>query len=151
MVFRKDVFQQIDKSYQQYRYTGDWLCWIEFLRHGPICEHRRKLNYFRQHQNKVSTRSNTTNKGIIDQVNVLAYAVDHIKMSAFRKLMIRGEQYELYLRWFYGNYDETVKQTCFDALTNNLHATSFHHFWYKLIMKFDFLPFIPSKKNDKYK
>ena len=151
VVFRKDVFETIKKTYQKYRYTGDWLCWIEFMEKGPICEYRRKLNYFRQHQNKVSVRSNKTNKGIIDQINVLAYALDNQKLSAFRKMMIRGEQYDLSLRWFYGDYDQKVKEDCFAALKDNLRATKSDHFWYKVFTSFDYLPFIPSKKNDKYK
>ena len=151
VVFRKDVFQKIDKSYQQLRYTGDWQCWIEMLMYGPVCEYRRKLNYFRQHQNKVSMRSNSTNKGIIDQVNVLAYALKRMRLSPFRKLMIRGEQYDLSLKWFYGDYDSSVKKACFEALENNLHATRWHYRLYKVLSFFDFLPFIPSRKNDKYK
>ena len=151
VVFRKDAFQKIDKSYQKYRYTGDWLCWMEMLQLGPICEYRRKLNYFRQHKNKVSKRSSTTKLGFVDELNVLAYAVSHVKMSSLRKLMLRGERYYLYLRWSYNVSDESVKKACFEALTNNLHATARHNFWYKLIKWFDFLPFVPTEKNDKYK
>ena len=152
VVFRKDVFQQINKSYQQMRYTGDWLCWIEILNKGPICVYRRKLNYFRQHQNKVSARSLKTNKGIIDQVNVLAFALDYIKPSAFLKMMIRGEQYNVCKRWFYGeDADESIREECFQALRNNLHATRLDYWLYRFFSLFDFLPFIPSQKNDKYK
>ena len=136
VVFRKDVFQQIDKSYQQLRYTGDWQCWIEFLTHGPICVYRRKLNYFRQHLNKVSARSNSTNKGIIDQVNVLAYALEHVKLSAFRRLMVRGEQYGTCVRWFRGVDNEEVYKACFDALENNLHAKKWHYRVYKFLTFF---------------
>lgn len=136
VVFRKDVFQQIDKSYQQLRYTGDWQCWIEFLTYGPICVYRRKLNYFRQHLNKVSARSNSTNKGIIDQVNVLAYALEHVKLSAFRRLMVRGEQYGTCVRWFRGVDNEEVYKACFDALENNLHAKKWHYRVYKFLTFF---------------
>ncbi len=146
VVFRKDVFKEIGKSYQNLRYTGDWLCWIEFLEKGPICEYRRKLNYFRQHQNKVTTRSSTTNKGMIDQINVLAYVVSHVKLSAFRKMMIRGEQYHASLKCFNGEYDQSVKDACFKALKDNLHATRWDHRWYKIFSIFDALPFVPSKK-----
>ena len=151
VVFRKDVFMKIDKSYQQMRYTGDWQCWMEFLLHGPICVYHRKLNYFRQHQNKVSARSNSTKKGIIDQVHVLSYALEHVKMSAFRRLMIRGEQYGICLRWFRGIDNDEVKAACFDALENRMHAKRWHYRLYNIIALFNFLPFIPSEKNDKSK
>ncbi|MCH5307589.1 MAG: glycosyltransferase family 2 protein [Prevotella sp.] len=152
VVFRKDIFHQIDKSYQQMRYTGDWLCWIEMLTKGPICVYHRKLNYFRQHQNKVSARSKKTNKGIIDQINVLAHAIKHVKSSAFRKMMIRGEQYYVSSRCFDSDdYDPEIKKACFKTLRNNLHATIWDYRLYKFFSWFDFLPFIPSQKNDKYK
>jgi len=151
VVFRKDVFQRIDKSYQHLRYTGDWQCWIEFLRQGPICEYRRKLSYFRQHMNKVTARSNSTNKGMIDQVNVLAYTLDHIRFSPFRRLMVRGEQYDICMKWSRGVTDQSVRDACFEALQNNLRAKKWHHVLFKIVSTFDFLPFIPSRKNDKYK
>lgn len=150
VVFRKDVFQQIDKSYQQLRYTGDWQCWIAFLTHGPICEYRRKLNYFRQHQNKVSVRSNNTSKGIIDQVRVLAYAIGHVKMSAFRRLMIRGEQYDLCCRRLAETDDAQVAADARTALRDMLKAKAWHRLVYRVVAVFDFLPFVPSEKNDKY-
>ncbi len=151
VVFRKDVFQQIDKSYQRLRYTGDWQCWIEFLTHGPICEYRRKLNYFRQHQNKVSVRSNSTNKGIIDQVKVLAYTIHKIPMSYFRRFMIRGEQYGVCQRWLSEVSDQEVIDAANAAITNYLKARPWHHALYKIVSLFDFLPCVPSEKNDKYK
>lgn len=152
VVFRKDVFLQIDKSYQQMRYTGDWLCWIEMLTKGSICVYRRKLNYFRQHQNKVSAQSNKTNKGLIDQIHVLAHCVRHLKLSAFRKMMIRGEQYHVSILTFYGNGSEAeVEEACFNALHDHLKATIWDYRLYKFFSWFDFLPFIPSKKNDRYK
>jgi hypothetical protein len=150
VVFRKDIFQQIDKSYQQMRYTGDWQCWIAFLTHGPICEYRRKLNYFRQHQNKVSVRSNNTSKGIIDQVRVLAYAIGHVKMSAFRRLMIRGEQYDLCCRRLAETDDAQVAADARTALRDTLKAKAWHRLVYRVVAVFDFLPFVPSEKNDKY-
>ncbi|MCR5779930.1 MAG: glycosyltransferase [Bacteroidaceae bacterium] len=151
VVFRKDVFQAIDKTYQQLRYTGDWQCWISMLMHGSICEYRRKLNYFRQHQDKVSAHSTKTNKGMIDQINVLAYAINHVKMSALRKLMIRGEQFSHCLQMSQEKYAPDVLAACWTALSQNLHATIQDYKWYKFFLHFKCLPFIPTLENDKYK
>lgn len=150
VVFRKDVFQRIDKSYQRLRIAGDMQCWIEMLREGPICELRRKLNYFRQHQNKVGASSNAANRGIIDQIKVLAYAIGNVRMSPFRRMMVRGEQYDFSIRWFRTEREPGVKEDCDRALSDDLRATRWDYRWYKLVSLFDFLPFIPSKKNDKY-
>ena len=133
VVFRKDVFLSIDKSYQQLRYTGDWQCWIEFLERGPICEYRRKLNYFRQHGNKVSMRSNLSNKGFIDQFTVLAYVFEHIKISLLRKLMIRGEMFEVFLKSFRYIDNDPIKDACFDVLENKLGAKRWHTIFYEML------------------
>ena len=140
VVFRKDVFQQIDKSYQKLRYTGDWQCWIEFLQKGAVCEYRRKLNYFRQHENKVSVRSERSYRGFIDQVNVMAYTVKNLKMSAFRKSMIRGEQYEIIMRVLV--FVDEGKEDFLDALYKNLGASKLDYRLYKLVSFFEFLPFV---------
>lgn len=151
VVFRKDAFLKIDKSYSHLRYAGDWQCWIEMLLQGNICEYRRKLNYFRQHSNKVSKRSNSTNKGIFDQIRVLAYALKHIKVSSFRRMMIRGEQYKFCLRWFYGEKDSALREDCFRVLRDELRASKWDYRLYRFVLAFDFLPFIPTQKRDKYK
>lgn len=151
VVFRKEVFLKIDKSYQQLRHTGDWQCWIEMLTHGPVCEYHRKLNYFRQHQNKVSSRAKNTGYGVLDQVRVMVYVLNNVRLSAFRRLLIRGECYHICLRQFRGGGDEKVREACFEALHSELQAKRFHYRFYKFVSLFSFLPFIPSLKNDKYK
>lgn len=133
VVFKKDVFQRIDKSYQNLRYTGDWQCWIEFLEQGPICEYRRKLNYFRQHTNKVSARSNQNNKGLKDQFAVMAYVLDHIRISPFRRLLIRGEMYDAYRKSLFYTDDELIRKENYDALINKMHACKWHRVVYRIV------------------
>ncbi len=151
LVFRKDFFQKIDKSYQQLRYTGDWLCWIEMLNMGPICEYRRKLNYFRQHNQKVSVHSQNTGRGIVDIITVQAYIMNHIHLSMFRKMMYRGELYHFYKRWFIKNDDPINKEKCDEILRTKIHTTLGDYWFYKVLSIFDFLPFIPSSRNSRYK
>ncbi len=147
VVFRKDIFLKIDKSYQKMRSIGDWLCWIEFLEYGPICEYHRKLNYFRQHQCKVSTRSYNADKGFVDQIKVLAYIINRIKLSTFRKILLRGELYNTCI----SNNDEQLIQEQLKSLQENLRTSVWDYKCYRFFSVFDFLPFIPSIKNDKYK
>ena len=151
VVFRKDVFPKIDKAYQQLRYTGDWLFWIAFLQHGPMFEYRRKLNYFRQHQNKVSARSFSTNRGVVDQMKVMAFVISHIHLSPFRRLMLRGENYDLCHRALMSPTEQAVAEAFFNTLTNELHAKKWHYRVFKLICKFRFIPWVPTIENDKYK
>lgn len=149
VVFRKDVFQTIDKSYQQLHYTGDWLCWIEMLLHGSICEYRRKLNYFRQHKNKVSFRSGISGKGVIDQIRVLAYTLKNLKVSPWRRAYILGEYHNMVVRTPFA--DEEDRKMAFEILYKNLHVKRSDILFYKIVKPFSFLPFVPSTKNDKLK
>lgn len=149
VVFRKDVFVRIDKSYQRLRYTGDWQCWIEMLQEGPVCEYRRKLNYFRQHENKVSAQSNKTSGGVTNQLRVMAYVINHLPLSAFRKAIVRGEHYQLVKMTHFQCAEE--RQEAWNILCNELRATKGDHMICKVLSFFDFLPFIPSLKNDKLK
>lgn len=142
VVFRKDVFQCIDKSYQKLRYAGDWQCWIELLECGPIGELRRKLNYFRQHSNKVSSRSYLTNKGFPDQFRVLAYVLKHVRISLFRRLMIRGEMYETYLRSFLGDSDSVVRESCFRILKEELEVKYWHLSFYRFFRSLGFRRYV---------
>ena len=145
VVFKKEVFQQIDKSYQQLRYTGDWQCWIEFLEKGPVCEYRRKLNYFRQHANKVSMRSNQANKGLVDQFKVLSYVLNHVHISLFRRLMIRGEMYESYRRSFRDDQnenDDSIKELCFHVLVDELCAKQWHLSFYRFFRLLGFRRYV---------
>ncbi len=138
VVFRKDVFQQIDKVYQNLQYTGDWQCWIELLVRGPICEYRRKLNYFRQHSNKVSARSKQSNRGLADQFTVLSYVIDNVKMSLFRRIMLRGEMYDVFKKGFKDVSDETSMENSRKALEEKLKARPWHRRFYKTFMLLGF-------------
>ena len=142
VVFRKDIFQKIDKSYQKQRNTGDWQCWIEFLEQGPIGEYRRKLNYFRQHTNKVSSRSNIIDKGMEDQLTLMTYTMNHLKISLFRKFVIRGEMYDMFLRSRAWISDESIRERCFDILTRQLHAKRWHRSFYKLAVILGFRRYV---------
>lgn len=144
VVFRKDIFLIIDKSYQKLRYMGDWQCWIEFLERGPICEYRRKLNYFRQHANKVSMRSNQANKGLVDQFKVLSYVLNHVSISLFRRLMIRGEMYESYRRSFINmqNEEDPIKALCFHVLADELCAKQWHLSFYRFFRLLGFRRYV---------
>lgn len=56
VVFRKNVALSLPHSYMNYKAAGDRLFWILMAERGMITIIDRPLNYFRQHQNKVSLR-----------------------------------------------------------------------------------------------
>lgn len=54
VVFRKSAIAGVSNFYKTMRGCGDWVFWGEIAVQGEIITTTRKLNYFRQHQNKVT-------------------------------------------------------------------------------------------------
>ncbi len=61
VVFRKRLLAEIDPIYKRFRSCGDWLFWVMMANRGSVIRVAERLNYFRQHENKVSM-SNSTHK-----------------------------------------------------------------------------------------
>ncbi len=58
VIFRKEYIKRINPTYKIFRYSGDWLFWVEMAAQGRVVRVTKKLNYFRQHSNKVSSSKN---------------------------------------------------------------------------------------------
>ena len=98
VVFRRSVYDGLDKSFQRLRCAGDWQFWVEVALCGQVLEVRRKLNRFRQHDNKVSSRARTTGEGVADTIEVMRYVLGRVPVSRYRQLLVRGECYRLVRR-----------------------------------------------------
>ena len=55
-VFKKKTLENITKSYMKYKAGGDRLFWIEIAKQGNVVMVNKPLNYFRQHECKVSPK-----------------------------------------------------------------------------------------------
>lgn len=93
VIFRRDIYARLDKSFQRLRCAGDWQFWTEVALQGKVIEVRLKLNRFRQHSNKVSSRAKYTGEGISDMIEVMKYGLSHVSVSRYRKMLIQGECY----------------------------------------------------------
>lgn len=147
VVFRKDAYLQISKDFQKFRYTGDWLCWMEILKLGNICEVRSKLNYFRQHTNKVSVKGAGNMGSFINELDLMRIALSTLNVSAYRKAMTRGEYYYRMQRMKQNGkaHDYDVRST----LKKHLGATPLDYRLFKLNMILSsFIPCLISEKND---
>lgn len=91
VVFKREAFNKIDRKYQNLRSTGDWLLWIEMLLQGDICEIRSKLNYFRQHTNKVSYRAGKNCTGEADPFFVRDVLLSKVNLSPYVRVLLKGK------------------------------------------------------------
>lgn len=69
VVFRKKSIPQ-DSCYINYKYCGDWLFWCNVMRGGDVLFINQKLNFFRQHSNKVSPLSEKKGLSFIEGIEV---------------------------------------------------------------------------------
>ncbi len=49
VLFKKTAYEQADKGFQNMKFCGDWLLWIQMLKQGAIAFKSQPLNFFRQH------------------------------------------------------------------------------------------------------
>lgn len=56
-IFKKQVYNKIDKIFTTYKFSGDWLFWILLAQHGDVYVSGKCLNYFRKHPKDVTSPS----------------------------------------------------------------------------------------------
>lgn len=89
-LFRKAIFNQIPKSFQQYRYCGDWLFWNYACTLGQVIEVCRVLNLYRQHEQKVTTSSQIDGRKWCDIAGILIEMADLLQLNNIQRRCLRG-------------------------------------------------------------
>ena len=56
VVFEKDVAMSIDRMYERFRASGDWLFWIEICEKGNVACVVEPMNFFRKHYMNVTEK-----------------------------------------------------------------------------------------------
>lgn len=149
VVFRRDVYAHIDLSFQQLRCAGDWQFWAEVALEGKVLEVRSKLNRFRQHTNKVTSRSATTGEGMSDTIDLMKYLLDHVQVSTYKRYMIYGE---CYLRISRLPVTDEIRSRLLDKAYRVL-GVQRKHYWLERVNRIlaTFMPMLPNHRGDKLK
>ena len=90
VVFKKCCFEKINHEYKEFRYCGDWLFWIEVCSQGDVIKINRKLNFFRQHANKVSPKAEKEGLYFIEGGRIILYMFSLLQLSAYQKKVVAG-------------------------------------------------------------
>lgn len=91
VVFKRTVISNVDMNViSQYKLCGDWVFWITILRQGYVCHIYDKLNYFRQHSQKVTPKSVREGVDISEGLNVLQKMDEFYELHFLRKHMVAG-------------------------------------------------------------
>ncbi|MBM0153156.1 glycosyltransferase family 2 protein [Segatella copri] len=88
-LFLKDAALCIPDDYTKLKASGDYLFWIELALLGNISIINRKKNYFRQHTQKVTTKSYLRGINQTESFGIYNYLLGQIKMSSLRKFLIK--------------------------------------------------------------
>ena len=86
VVLRKEFALKADKQYMDYKSAGDHLFWAELAEMGQVAHISKEMNYFRQHNNKVTpikTQDGTTYR---EEYSIFNYIICRHKISLTKKL-----------------------------------------------------------------
>lgn len=108
VLFRKDVAMYLPKDYMQYKAAGDRLFWIYMLEHGNICQVNKPLNYFRQHDNKVSPRKELDGTQARENYKINQY----LRRQGYLDCRLSAEEFIFYYNYFHQHLftSEEVRQ-----------------------------------------
>src|SRR5690606_28809633 len=70
-IWRKSKFADISRDFLNYRFSGDWVFWIELAKTGSVCINGRLLNYFRKHDADVSTGAYGSGLNFVEGLRIL--------------------------------------------------------------------------------
>ena len=85
-VFRRDLALQLDDSYQNFRFSGDWWFWCQLLAVSDLIYVDEELNHFRSHPQKVTVASHRNHTFVIEKLTVIGLlrAKKWISMRTFQ-------------------------------------------------------------------
>ena len=93
-IFSKSIALSLDQQYQDYKACGDRLFWIFMSEKGNVVHVNRRLNYFRQHLNKVSPKRQLDGTSLHEEYEINEFLCERNYIKGARRLFILS----LYLR-----------------------------------------------------
>ncbi len=90
VVFKKSCYYKITPDYKNFKYCGDWLFWSQICSFGDILEIPRKLNFFRQHTDKVSPQAEKEGLYFTEGSAVIMQNICILNLNKYQKWVIKG-------------------------------------------------------------
>lgn len=90
VVFKKNAIEAVSDVYSNLRYCGDWLFWIDICFQGKVIRYNQKLNYFRQHEQKVTPQAELKGLRFTEGKIILAHLIERLSLTHFQKKVIVG-------------------------------------------------------------
>lgn len=142
VLFRRANFFKIDnQKYKTFKYCGDWLFWIEMTRQGDVVKINKKLNYFRQHENKVSPNAVRLGLYYIEGGYIVEYLIKLLNLTFYDQRVLGGRFYKHLLRSSRENPELKTKVL-------DMHSSLFQHRKLSILM-YEFDKIFKSSKHMK--
>jgi hypothetical protein len=108
VVFRKEDALSVPKDYMNYKASGDRLFWIYMCEKGSVCTVDKQMNFFRQHQQKVSPRKETDGTQCRENYQINRY----LHSRGYVKGVTKLEEYVFYWKYLhtFGFDSEDIKK-----------------------------------------
>lgn len=149
VLFRREYAAKLVHSdFLQMRYCGDWLFWFQMALQGKVIEVYKNLNYFRQHDKKVTVNSYRSGKGIAEDIQVVNFMESNLPLlSQYKKRLRHGLLHRKIRRL---PIDENNKKSLYDLLLKVLHSdTSDYYLERRNQILRMILPFLLTAKRDR--
>jgi|GWRWMinimDraft_12_1066020.scaffolds.fasta_scaffold01451_3 glycosyltransferase involved in cell wall biosynthesis len=90
-VFRKNLLNKVNFSMlADFKYTGDWLFWVQLITKSHVKRIGKRYNFFRRHSNNISFKSENEGLQFIEGVKIINYIFKNhtISFGKERKTML---------------------------------------------------------------
>ena len=85
-VFRKDLLKKVNFSMiAEFKYTGDWLFWVQIIFKSHVSRIGKRYNFFRRHSNNISFKSENEGLQFIEGVKIISYIFKNHPISFGKK------------------------------------------------------------------
>lgn len=87
-LFKKSVLHSIPSSYTTFKACGDMFFWICIAQNGNVSIINHRLSYFRQHNNKVTSKSHILGINAMEFHRIYRYLIETIGLSNLRRKIV---------------------------------------------------------------
>lgn len=137
VLFRKSVLENISEFFISFKCCGDWFFWNQICLQGDIIRYAEKLNYFRQHSNKVTPKADLKGLKFIEGKYVVENIIKSLNLTKIQRLVVIGKYLKCILDFkFFESIN--VKEEILLDVKNYFRCNIFPIFIYKLDKIFNF-------------
>lgn len=75
-IFKREAYAAVTKEYLKYKFSGDYLFWIQVAMQGKVHISGKLLNYFRKHDGDVSSMAYSSGLNFIEALRIINWMYD---------------------------------------------------------------------------